>query len=84
VASYNVVLRKSVTRDLQVIAKDDLVRVMQRIGELASNPFPDDAEKLSTDERYRVRVNDVRIVYEVARGSAVVIIVAIHGAPPIH
>lgn len=83
-ASYNVVLRKSVTNDLQAISKDDLVKVVQRIGELASNPFPDDAEKLSSQERYRVRVGEVRIVYEVARGSGVVIIVAVNGTPQVH
>ena len=82
--SYNVVLRKSVAQDLKTIPKDQLVAVMSRIGELASDPFPDDAERLSSQERYRVRVGEIRIVYEVTRGSDVVLIVAIQGTPTAH
>lgn len=83
-ASYNVVLRKSVAEDLAALSKDDLARVMSCIGELASDPFPDVCEKLSAKERYRVRAGELRIVYEVVRGSSVVIIVKVSGTPPVH
>ena len=82
--SYNVVLRKSVAQDLKTIPKDQLGALMSRIGELAADPYPDDCERLSAQERYRVRVGEIRIVYEVARGGDVVLIVAIQGTPTAH
>lgn len=45
-----------------------VLRVMKRIEDLRSEPFPRQAIKLSSAERlYRIRVGDYRIVYEIDR-----------------
>ena len=63
--AYSVFFRKSVGRDLARIPKADLRRIMERIAALASDPRPPGCEKLSAQERYRVRQGNYRIVYSI-------------------
>jgi mRNA interferase RelE/StbE len=63
--SYNLVTKKSAERELRAIPKQDLRRVVMRIQGLAHQPRPTGCEKLSGQERYRIRQGDYRIVYAV-------------------
>ena len=63
--AYSVLFRKSVERDLAPIPAVDLRRIMDRIAALASDPRPPGCEKLSAQERYRVRQGNYRIVYSI-------------------
>ncbi len=54
-AEYRVLFRRSVSKDLRKIPKRDVRRIMDRIAGLASDPRPPGSEKLSGQERYRVR-----------------------------
>jgi mRNA interferase RelE/StbE len=63
--SYSLVIKKSAERELRVIPKPDLRRVTERINRLAETPRPSGSEKLSGQDRYRVRQGDYRIVYAV-------------------
>ena len=64
-ASYSVAIRRSAERELRKIPKQDLRRVVTRIQGLAREPRPPGCEKMSGEERYRVRQGDYRIVYAV-------------------
>jgi len=65
-ASYEVVLRPSVHKDLRRLPQNSVVRIVERIEGLAEDPLPGGAIQLSdTDRLYRLRVGDYRIVYEV-------------------
>ena len=64
-AGYSVFFRKSVERDLARIPKRDVVRIMERILALAEDPRPRGCEKLSAQERYRVRQGRYRIIYSI-------------------
>ena len=65
-ACYDVNLRPSARKDLCRLSRDIVRRIMARVDELQSAPFPVGARRLSgSDELYRVRVGDYRIVYEV-------------------
>jgi mRNA interferase RelE/StbE len=64
-ASYSVFFRESVHKDLRAIAKTDLVRMLDRIAALAEDPRPAGCEKLTGEERYRVRQGDYRIAYSI-------------------
>jgi mRNA interferase RelE/StbE len=55
----------------------DLARVTKRIEGLAADPRPPGCEKLSGQDRYRVRQGDYRILYEVDDPGLVVTIVKI-------
>ena len=63
---YSIDFKPSVEKDLRRLPNTLVSRVMKRIENLGSEPFPRQAVKLSTTERlYRIRVGDYRIVYEV-------------------
>ncbi len=62
-ASYKVVFKKSVAKDLRQIPNHDIHRILKRIDSLKENPRPSGAEKLSGDEKYRLRQGNYRILY---------------------
>ena len=76
-ASYELVFRKSVAKDLRVFPKQDVKRIMQRILALADDPRPSGCEKLSSLERYRIRQGVYRIIYEIEDSRLVVLIVKV-------
>ncbi len=75
--SYRLTIRLSAVKELDGLPRKDLERVMDRIGILADNPRPPGCEKLSAQERYRIRQGDYRILYEVDESQQVVIVVKI-------
>ncbi|HMN43335.1 MAG TPA: type II toxin-antitoxin system RelE/ParE family toxin [Povalibacter sp.] len=76
-ASYELVFRKSVAKDLRAFPKADVKRIMQRIRSLADDPRPPGSEKLSGQDRYRVRQGTYRIVYEIEDHRLLVVVVRV-------
>ncbi|MGH8363279.1 MAG: type II toxin-antitoxin system RelE family toxin [Gammaproteobacteria bacterium] len=76
-ASYELVFRKSVTKDLRAFPKQDVGRIMKRIRLLATDPRPSGCEKLSSQERYRVRQGVYRIIYEIEDDRLIVLVVKV-------
>lgn len=64
-ADYSILFRGSVRKDIEAIPRIDLQRIMKRIGLLAGDPRPTSAEKLSSQERYRIRQGNYRIIYSI-------------------
>ena len=64
-AAYKIYFKKSVEKDLKVIPKKDLVKILERIEALAENPRPPGCEKLSGQQKYRLRQGRYRILYSV-------------------
>jgi mRNA interferase RelE/StbE len=62
---YRVLVRRSAADELARIPKKDLRRIVERIRSLEEKPRPQGSEKLSAQERYRIRQGDYRIVYSV-------------------
>ena len=62
-ASYKIVFKQSVAKDLRQIPDKDVPRILQRIDGLADDPRPAGAEKLSGEEKYRIRQGRYRILY---------------------
>ena len=62
---YKVYFKKSVEKELTTIPKKDLKNILQRIAMLAQNPRPAGYEKLTGQERYRIREGRYRIVYSI-------------------
>jgi len=65
VASYSLEIKRSAAKELAQLPPKDRGRVVARIQALADDPRPVGAEKLSGQERYRVRQGDYRILYEI-------------------
>jgi mRNA interferase RelE/StbE len=76
-AKYRLVFRKSVSKDLRPIPKKDVARILQRMEALQEDPRPVDSEKLSGQERYRVRQGVYRIIYAVTDEHLVVTVVKV-------
>lgn len=76
-ANYKLVFKKSVSKDLRPIPNKDVTRILQRMEDLQENPRPVGSEKLSGQERYRIREGVYRIIYEVADELLVVTIVKV-------
>ena len=64
-AVYSIFFKDSVRKDLDSIPKNDLQRIIARIGNLAEDPRPAGCEKLSGQEKYRVRQGNYRIIYSI-------------------
>ena len=62
---YNLAFKKSVARDLRALPATDVHRILKCFEQLAENPRPPGSEKLSGQERYRLRQGIYRIVYEI-------------------
>jgi len=77
VASYNVLIKPSATKELEAIPQKDRLRVVTKIRSLADNPRPIGCEKLSGREEYRLRQGRYRVVYSVSDPDQTVLIVKI-------
>jgi mRNA interferase RelE/StbE len=64
-AEYKIYFKESVEKDFRVIPKKDLQKILVRIKALAKDPRPPGHEKLTGQERYRVRQGQYRIIYSV-------------------
>ena len=74
-ATYKVVLKPSVEKDLRPLPKSMVARIMKRIGTLSDDPFPDQSIKLAgTEQTYRIRIGDYRVIYGVDKAAIQVIV----------
>ncbi|MFH1032455.1 MAG: type II toxin-antitoxin system RelE/ParE family toxin [Chloroflexota bacterium] len=64
-AEYKIYFRESVQKDFRVIPKKDVKKILQRIESLRAEPRPQGSEKLTGQERYRLRQGRYRIVYSI-------------------
>lgn len=62
---YKIFFKKSVEKDLRAIPKKDLKKILTRIEALAQEPRPQGYEKLSGQEKYRIRQSTYRIIYSI-------------------
>lgn len=76
-AGYSLFFKESVRKDLDSIPKSDLQRIMARIASLADNPRPPGSEKLSGEEKYRVRQGNYRIIYAIEDSRLIIMIVKV-------
>jgi mRNA interferase RelE/StbE len=64
-AEYKIYFKKSVEKDFRTVPKQDLRKILSRIEALAKDPRPPGHEKLSGQEKYRVRQGYYRIIYSI-------------------
>lgn len=64
-AGYSIFFKASASKELESIPKQDLKRIINRIASLADDPRPPGSEKLSSQERYRIRQGNYRIIYSI-------------------
>jgi mRNA interferase RelE/StbE len=64
-AEYKIYFKESVEKDFRTIPKKYLQNILLRIEALAKDPRPPGHEKLTGEERYRVRQGQYRIIYSI-------------------
>jgi mRNA interferase RelE/StbE len=77
VASYKVLIKPSAVKELESISKKDRQRIIVKIQALSDNPRPPGCQKLSGQERYRLRQGNYRIVYEIQDKALIVFVVKV-------
>jgi mRNA interferase RelE/StbE len=71
-------IKASAANELQAIpSKRDRQRIVKRIQGLENDPRPPGAQKLSGQERYRIRQGQYRIIYGIEKAEPVVYVVKI-------
>ena len=76
-AAYKIFFKASVEKDFRAIPQKDARRILQRIKSLALDARPRGCEKLTGQERYRIRQGRYRIVYAIQDDELVVWIVKV-------
>ncbi|MSQ22532.1 MAG: type II toxin-antitoxin system RelE/ParE family toxin [Dehalococcoidia bacterium] len=76
-AEYRVLIKPSAVKELEAIPKRDRQRVAAKIRFLSQSPRPPGCQKLSGQERYRIRQGSYRVVYSVSDRDEVVRVVKI-------
>ncbi len=76
-AGYKIYFRESVEKDFRSIPKQDLRKIIRRIESLGSDPRPPGCEKLTGQERYRIRQGRYRILYSIQDEEVTVWIVKV-------
>ncbi|MDA2921487.1 type II toxin-antitoxin system RelE/ParE family toxin [Desulfobacterota bacterium AH_259_B03_O07] len=74
-ARYKILIKPSAVKEIEsILPKKDRQRIVARIAKLADNPRPKCCEKLTGEEKYRVRQGWYRIVYLIEDQELVVYI----------
>lgn len=76
-ASYRVLITKAASKELEAVPQKDRQRIVTRIQQLADDPRPPGCEKLSGEDKYRLRQGDYRILYEIVDDTLVVTVIRI-------
>jgi mRNA interferase RelE/StbE len=74
---YKIFFKESVEKDFRTIPKKDLQKIILRIQALAKDPRPSGREKLTGQERYRIRQGQYRIIYSIQDNEFTVWVVKI-------
>ena len=74
---YSILFRQSVLKDLAVLPKKEVQRIMEAIRALALDPRPPQSQKLSGREQYRLRQGTYRILYVIEDDVLIVTVVKV-------
>jgi mRNA interferase RelE/StbE len=77
VASYSLLVKASAAKELEATPKKVRQRLAARIKGLGTTPRPAGSEKLSGEEKYRIRQGDYRILYLIEDARSTVTVVKI-------
>jgi len=71
-AKYKILIKESAIKELENTPRKSLKQIIKRIQSLSDNPRPKGSQKLSAQERYRIRQGDYRIIYAIRDDQATV------------
>jgi mRNA interferase RelE/StbE len=83
-AAYKILFRESVEKDFNSIPKKDVEKILRRISALSEDPRPSGCEKLTGQERYRIRQGRYRILYSIQDVALTVWVVKVAHRKDVH
>ena len=63
--NYRLRIKKSATKEIEKLTLTDRIQIIQAIEKLAENPRPVGSQKLSGQEKFRIRVGNYRVLHEI-------------------
>ena len=76
--SYQIKWSNSAKKELRKIDKKFIPKLIKVVEQLAINPYPQEIKKIvNSDNNYRVRVGEYRIIYQVMSDVLVIYIVKV-------
>jgi mRNA interferase RelE/StbE len=77
-AYYKILWKRSAEKELSKLDRVWIKKILEEIERLQHNPMPSQSKKLSGSENtYRIRVSDYRIIYEVFKKEIEILIIKI-------
>lgn len=76
-ANYDLLIKRSAGKELEELPRKDRIIISRKIQELAFEPRPHGCEKLSAEEKYRIRQGSYRVVYSIDDDERVVEVVKV-------
>jgi mRNA interferase RelE/StbE len=74
--TYEIMITKTIQKQLDNLPNNIQERVYEKIAQLAEEPRPDGVFKLKGyDNEYRIRIGDYRLVYEIRDEQLIVLLV---------
>jgi len=77
VANYRLLIKPSAAKELEALPTKDRKRIATKLQGLASEPRPPGVEKLSGQEKYRLRQGNDRLLYSMDDDEVTVVVVKI-------
>ena len=75
--NYRLRIKKSATKEIEKLTQTDRIRVIQAIEKMAQNPRPVGSQKLSGQEKSRIRVGTYRVLYEIVDDELIIFVVKV-------
>lgn len=76
-ANYKILIKPSAVKEIEALPKKDRQRIIRRIRFLSNDPRPSGYEKLSGEEKYRIRQGTYRIIYSIEDENLTVVVVKV-------
>ena len=77
-AKYRILIKPSAVKEIEAIPlKKERQKIVERISKLAQNPRPHGCEKLSGQDKYRLRQGRYRILYAIGDQDLLVWVVKV-------
>ena len=75
---YRILIKPSAVKEIEgITSKRERQHIVNRINKLADNPRPPGSDKLSSQEKYRIRQGQYRIIYSIVDKDLVVYVVKV-------
>ncbi len=76
-ATYSLRIKRTAAKEIEALPAKDRKRVVATIARLANDARPAGSEKLSGEEKYRLRQGDYRILHAIVDSELVVTVVQV-------